>query len=312
MQPVSLVALFIPLLVLAGVTLGAMALLMPNATVRARLDAVMAAASQSSSQTRGSASFLDRAVVPFLHMLASKLTRVTPETLAQETARNLNAAGNPWHFTPGTFLALKLGLLLALPGSYALLFYRSSSVELTQLMVLGALLLVGFNLPDLWIKRMAEERLTQVNRALPDAIDLLVICIEAGLGFESALGRVAGRTGGALSTEFRRTLAEMSMGKPRREALKALAARCPAADLVSFTAIFSQADKTGVSIGQVLRVQADALRVKRRQRAQEEGHKVPLKMLGPTIFFILPATFAVILGPAGVTLMDNFSVFSGR
>jgi tight adherence protein C len=251
-------------------------------------------------------SFSQRVLLPALQTLSRPLARIAPDALIQETAHNLVRAGNPGHLTPMAFLAIKAAVLVLLPGAYATTLIGTSNLGLPQLLVLCLLVLLGLRGPDLWLRRKGEARMAIVNRALPDALDLMVICIEAGLGFDAALGRVADRMQGPLAEEIRRTMAEMSMGKRRREALKAMVARCPAPDLVSFVAVVSQADQTGVSVGNVLRVQADALRVKRRQRAQEEGHKAPLKMLFPLIFFILPATFAVILGPAALSVMDSF------
>lgn len=302
-NPMVLVA---PLLVFLAVTLGALALLMPRSlAVRSRLEALTRGPENSQTERHLAKPLFQRAVAPLIQRFGGLLSRFAPQTMVEETARQLVQAGRPANLTPSGFLVLKAVIFLALPGLYGLFLLRAGSVGLPHLIGLGVILLLALRCPDMWLKRKAEGRMVEVNRALPDALDLMVICIEAGLGFDAALGRVADRMKGPLADEIRRTLSEMSMGKRRRDALKTMVTRCPAPDLVSFVAVVSQADQTGVSIGNVLRIQADALRVKRRQRAQEEGHKAPLKMLFPMIFFILPATFGVILGPTVLKVMDS-------
>jgi len=299
--------LAIPLFVFLGISVGVMVLLMPRGlTARGRLEALTRGAEASVTERWLEKPFFHRTILPLIERLGGLLSRFAPQGMLDETARNLSLAGRPANLTPANFLVIKGAMLVALPGSLGFWLLQSKgAVGLVHFVVLGIVLLLALRGPDMWLKRKGEARVAQIQRALPDALDLMIICIEAGLGFDAALGRVADRMKGPLADEFRRSLTEMSMGKRRREALKAMTVRCPAPDLVSFVAVVSQADQTGVSISNVLRVQADALRVKRRQRAQEEGHKAPLKMLFPMIFCILPATFAAILGPAALTLMDN-------
>jgi tight adherence protein C len=192
-----------------------------------------------------------------------------------------------------------------MPLAYGYYLYRAGEpLNPTQIGILMGLFFVGFRLPDWWLDHQIGSRQKEIQRALPDALDLIVICIEAGLSFNAALARVTDQTRGALAEEVRKALHEMSLGKRRQDALRDMATRTGASDLVSFIAAVIQADRTGVSIGQVLRVQADALRVRRRQRAQEEGMQAPLKMLVPLIFFIFPATFVVLIGPALLSILD--------
>ena len=313
MTALTLQVLAMPAVVFLGVALVTLALFMPRrVTVQGRLDALARGREPTKGERQLGLSFSQRVLLPGLNAAIRPLVRLAPDAMLQETARELARAGRPGNLTPAGFLAIKAAAVVLFPVPYALTLLNAPSVGLPQLLVLATLVILGLRGPDLWLRRRGDARMAAVNRALPDALDLMVICIEAGLGFDAALGRVADRMQGPLAEEIRRTLAEMSMGKRRREALKAMVVRCPAPDLVSFVAVVSQADQTGVSIGAVLRVQADALRVKRRQRAQEEGHKAPLKMLVPLIFFILPATFAVILGPAALSVLDNFVGFIGR
>ncbi|MBI4496883.1 MAG: type II secretion system F family protein [Chloroflexi bacterium] len=306
-------AVWAPILIFLGVTLAmAVALTPRSGTVRARLESYATVPGRAEVPGEASRSLFDRLLLPGLQRLAGTINRAAPDTVAQESAKRLQQAGNPAGLTVGTFLLLKAVLLLVLPGAYGFYLWQHGGAGLLHLGILLGLCYVGYRAPDVWLDMQISARRAAVTRALPDALDLIVTCVAAGLGFEAALARVADRVKGPLSEEIRRTLAEMSMGKRRRDALRALADRSQAPDLVSFVAVVMQADQTGVSIGHVLRVQADALRVRRRQRAQEEGRKAPLKMLFPMIFFILPATFAVILGPAALSLMENFRVFGGR
>lgn len=235
---------------------------------------------------------------PMARGLASFLVHLTPGGLSEEQEAQLRRAGYPLGLSPSAFLLAKAVVLLALPGSYLLFLVMSRAVNAFTLAIGAVVLYLAVRGPALWLENQVEARKRRIVRALPDALDLLVICVESGLGFEGAMSRVAETTKGPLAEELRRTLSEMSLGTRRRDALRALAQRCDVPELSSFVAMVVQAEQTGVGIGQVLKVQADAMRVRRHQLAQEEGRKAPLKMLFPLMFFILPATFAVILGPA--------------
>jgi tight adherence protein C len=167
------------------------------------------------------------------------------------------------------------------------------------------MLVVGYILPGIWLGQKIGKRKKEILKALPDAIDLLSISVEAGLGFDQALSRVAVKWDNELSWEFQRMLSEMRVGKSRREALKELAARTGVDDLATFVTSIVQADQLGVSITQVLRIQAVQLRQRRRQRAEEQAHKAPILMLFPMIFLIFPAIYVVILGPAIPQVMKS-------
>jgi tight adherence protein C len=169
--------------------------------------------------------------------------------------------------------------------------------------VLAAL---GWIVPNAWLSRRISQRKRAIQRALPDAIDLLVISVEAGLGFDQALLRVVEKWDNELTREFARTLSEMRMGIPRRQALRDLARRVNVDDLNVFIASLVQADQLGVSISQVLRAQANQMRLRRRQRAQELAHKAPIKMIFPMVFLIFPALYVVILGPAIPRIVEAF------
>ena len=167
--------------------------------------------------------------------------------------------------------------------------------------------LAAYMIPGVWLDRKIKERKKTIQLALPDAIDLLTISVEAGLGFDPALQRVAEKWDNALTWEFHRMLHEMRVGKSRREAMRELATRCNVDDLNVFVSSIIQADQLGVSITQVLRTQSRQLRIRRRQRAEELAHKAPIKMLFPMVFLIFPAMIVVLIGPGVAQIMQTFS-----
>ena len=168
--------------------------------------------------------------------------------------------------------------------------------------------MLGFYLPNLWLNRKITQRKAEITRALPDVLDLLTISVEAGLGFDAAIHKVTEKWDNALTREFRRVLSEMRMGKARRDALRDLVTRTDVADVNTFIAAIIQADQLGVSISNVLHVQAEQMRTRRRQRAEEAAHKAPIKMIFPMVFLIFPAMYVIILGPAIPTMLNSFGI----
>jgi tight adherence protein C len=164
---------------------------------------------------------------------------------------------------------------------------------------------LGFLIPELMVRSKISRRQTEIQKALPDALDLLVICVEAGLGFDMAMGKVYEKWDNDLAVAFGRVLREIQLGKLRRDALRDMANRMNVPDVTSFTAAIIQADQLGVSMGRILRVQSDQMRVKRRQRAQEKAHQAPVKMMIPMVFLIFPSIWIVLLGPSAIILMNT-------
>jgi len=165
---------------------------------------------------------------------------------------------------------------------------------------------IGYVLPGIWLGQQIRKRKNNLIKALPDALDLLTISVEAGLAFDSAMQRVAEKWDNELSREFRKVLSDVRLGRVRRDALKDMVARCGVDDIQTFIAAVIQAEQLGVSISKILRVQSDQMRIRRRQRAEEKAHQAPIKMLFPMVFLIFPALFVVILGPAVPKLYDSF------
>lgn len=178
-------------------------------------------------------------------------------------------------------------------------------VTLVYIMMLSSLL--GLFFPNYYLKMQTRRRQEEIVRTLPDTLDLIMVSVEAGLGFDAALFRVIEKQKGVLADEFNLVLQEVKMGRPRREALKDMASKNNVEDLSNFIASLIQADQLGVSIGSVLRNQAKQIRQKRRQRAQEQAHKAPVKMMLPLVLFIFPSIFIVVLGPAVIRIIDVFN-----
>jgi tight adherence protein C len=230
--------------------------------------------------------------------------RLSPAGVTATLQRKLDLAGNPPTWTPDRVLAAKgLGLLLG-AGLGALLGFPSVG---WLVLCLGVGAVVGFFLPDLLLYNAGQKRQTLIRKALPDALDMLTVCVEAGLGFDAALAQVARNTRGPLAQECARVLQEMQIGKSRNQALRALTDRTTVQELRAFVSALVQAGELGVPIAQVLREQAHEMRVRRRQRAEEQAQKVPVKILFPLIFCLFPAMFVVIIGPGAISIMEVFT-----
>jgi tight adherence protein C len=230
---------------------------------------------------------------------------LTPAGWLSKTQRRLVLAGSPGTLDANAWAVIKL---LSTVGAFALWFFLQAGLDAQmKLLSLILLLVLGFFGPDAWLTRKIDERRKAMQRALPDVLDLLVISVEAGLGFDSALARVVATVPGPLSEEFFRMLQETRVGVSRRDAMRHLQERTDVEELRSFLLAMMQAEAFGVSIAQVLRVQADEMRVKRRQRAQEKAFAAPVKMVFPLVFCIFPALFVVLLGPAAITIYETFS-----
>jgi tight adherence protein C len=231
--------------------------------------------------------------------LRSIAVRLSPAGVAHGLQRRLDLAGNPPSWTPDRVLAAK-GLCLLLGAALGGLIGFRSAGWLVACLVAGAVF--GFFLPDLLLLNAGQKRQTSIRRALPDALDMLTVCVEAGLGFDAALAQVARNTAGPLAQECARVLQEMQIGKSRNEALRSLTYRTTVNELRAFVSALAQAGELGVPIASVLREQAREMRVRRRQRAEEQAQKVPVKILFPLIACLFPAMFVVIIGPGAISI----------
>ncbi len=264
------------------------------------------AAAQAADDPELEGPFWQRVGGPLFSGAAGLVWRFAPPKLLQRTEMQLTVAGRPGGLNAASFLAIIVLALVAIPIGFLVLMSRAGPLNLNQIIVAVVLSAICVQGPRMWLMMRIRARQKQVQKSLPDALDLIVVCVEAGLGLDAALARVAEETPGALSQELRRALLESSMGKLRRNALRDMAGRLQVTDLTSFVAALCQADQMGTSLAQVLRAQAAQMRVRRRQRAEQEAMRAPLKMLFPLVFFIFPAIFVVILGPAVINMMGTF------
>lgn len=249
--------------------------------------------------------FYQRVIVPAIKSLLAVLGKYGPKQSAERLKVNLQMAGNPGGITPVMFVGMRVVLALVLGGVVTLVTFRS--MPLPQAMMYSAIgFILGYMLPVMWLGRQITQRKNNITKALPDALDLLCISVEAGLAFDLALQRVTQKWDDELAREFKRVLSDIRLGRSRREALKDLAQRTGVEDVQTFTAAIIQADQLGVSMSKILRLQADQMRVRRRQRAEEKAQQAPVKMLFPLVFLIFPALFVVILGPAVPRIMSAF------
>jgi tight adherence protein C len=250
--------------------------------------------------------FLVRALGPIAQRALMLVSRFSPPALKDGIRRRLQMAGSPWraHSEEIIFAKITFAVTGAVCGFWAGTGILHRSVSQSFLLgLIGSA--VGFFIIDVAIARKAKQRRKQIQRSLPFVLDLLCVSVEAGLAFDAAMQKVADKVEGPLSQEFRHVAYEIRIGKPRRDALRDMRDRCGVEDLNTFIAAIVQAERLGLGIGQVLRVQADLMRNLRRERARETAMKIPVKMLFPLVFLILPALFAVILGPAVIQMVGN-------
>ena len=242
----------------------------------------------------------DRTVKPFVASLADKSRRLTPQGFVDALERRIQLAGLQRSWPIERVLAAKL--LLGAAGLGIGTLRLLDTVSMGRVLAAAALAGVGYLLPDLLLWSRARERQQTIRRQLADTMDQVTISVEAGLGFEAALARVARSGDGPLPEELTRTLQEMQIGVPRSRALRNLADRTEVSDLRHFVIAVLQAEGYGIPIAQVLRVQSSELRIKRRQHAEEQAMKIPVKVVFPLVLCILPAMFIVIIGPAVVRI----------
>jgi len=248
----------------------------------------------------------DRAIRPVLEGLTNLGRRFTPQGYIDSVRKKFVYAGELGTDAVDRFLAVRVITVVAIPVVVFALFAWlpvEGKSRLGVMLLLIVLLALG---PDASLNRRVEARQLEIRRRLPDVLDLLTISVEAGLGFEQALDRTVAAVPGPLSDEFSRMLGEVRAGASRAQAMRALEERSNVVELRSFVLAILQADTFGVSIGRVLRAQADEMRIKRRQLAQELAQKAPVKMLIPMVFCIFPSLFVVVLGPAMINIYENF------
>lgn len=247
----------------------------------------------------------DRVLAPLLSGVTDSLKSLLPTSMLRGVEKQLVYAGEPMNLQ-GFLTMLVICASAAVGLSFLVVIVAGSKLSLMSLGIVGVMGAVGFFMPFYLVKSRARSRQNAITKSLADAFDLITTCVEAGLGLDAALTRVAEKVEGPFADELNRALRDVSLGKTRRDALKELGERTGVPDLIQFTNAVIQAETMGSSIGAVLRVQSDTLRVKRRQRAEQAAYKAPVKMLFPLVLCIFPTLFIVILGPAIITIMQDF------
>jgi tight adherence protein C len=266
---------------------------------------ILRALGQTNSASGESLPFKQRVLLPLFNNAATFFGNRTSKEKLSQTNKKLGAAGLAGQWNSSEWKTLQYGLSLVCGLCFYGIISIASSALITNLGLTVVVMAIGYIFPDTWLNVRAKQRQTEIMDTLPDVLDLLTVSVEAGLGFDSALLTVSEKRKGVLGQEFLRLLQEIKMGRPRREALRDMSKRIEVEDLNSLIASLIQADQLGISIGGVLRNQAEQIRQKRRQRTEEKAQKAPVKMMFPLVFFIFPSIFIIILGPAVIQVMKG-------
>ncbi len=276
--------------------------------VQQRLTQLGAAQAANLEELELQAPLFERTIRPLANRLSGSIARVTSTSFSQTTERRLALAGNPGDLRVADWLGIKAVGAIVGAGLFVLLFVYPGVLVVPipiNFAMIGVGLMFGYTIPEFWLGGRVKKRQKAILLQIPDALDLLTISVRAGLGFDGALGKVVEKLKGPLTEEFRRALAEIRVGKARRDALRDIVPRTEVPPLTNFIGAIIQAEQLGVSISKVLQVQSEQLRIERRQRAEVQAAKAPIKMLFPLVGCIFPSLFIVILGPAIILIMIN-------
>lgn len=250
----------------------------------------------------------DRIFVPIIRKFSDFIIRFTPQKTLEQTTKQLELAGNPRNMSAAQFWMYRIVATVLLGGLLTMMMVRNGA-ETSKILLWGlGGAVMGFMLPYMLVRSMIDRRKQAIIKKLPDALDLMTICVDAGLTFNAAMQKVDEKWEDPLALEFGRVIYEMQLGKSRRASLKDMAERIDVPDVTSFIAAVLQAEQLGVGIGKVLRIQSEQMRVKRRQRAEEKAQQAPVKMTFPLVFLIFPTIFVVLLGPAGLQVARSSAV----
>jgi tight adherence protein C len=261
---------------------------------------------ESLSDVELSLSFSERVLVPIIEKLSSTIGKFTPQKQLEDARKLIEMAGLSTDPTQFFLMRVAATIGLGITGLIVAIFAVEASPSKLLMYTVGGIAL-GYYMPVMMLKSKISRRQSEILKALPDALDLLVICVEAGLGFDAAMGKVYEKWDNELALAFGRVLREIQLGKARRDALKSMSDRMDIPDVSAFTAAIIQAEQLGVSMSKILRVQSDQMRVKRRQRAQEKAQQAPVKMMIPMVLLIFPSLWIVLMGPAIIQVMNTNS-----
>jgi tight adherence protein C len=282
----------------------------PVDPVQARLTQLGTMQAKNLEELELQAPFIERTLRPLAAGLSNRMSSIASTSFTEKTEKRLALAGNPGDLRVADWLGIKA--VSAIIGGILFFFLFAIVGILGFPFPIGAGfgvigLLFGYTVPEFWLGGRVKKRQKAIIMMIPDALDLLTISVRAGLGFDAALGKVVEKLKGPLSDEFRRALAEVRVGKARRDALRDIVPRTEVGPLTNFIGAIIQAEQLGVSISKVLQVQSEQLRIERRQRAEEMAAKAPIKMLFPLVGCIFPSLFIVILGPAIILIVVNLA-----
>ena len=280
----------------------------PVDPVQARLTQLGTMQAKNLEELELQAPLFERTIRPLAARLSGSVARIASTSFTQQTEKRLALAGNPGDLRTADWLGIKAVGALIGAGVFFLLFMIVGVLGLPlvlRVLMIPIGLMFGYTIPEFWLGGRVRARQKAILLQIPDALDLLTISVRAGLGFDGALGKVVEKLKGPLTDEFRRALAEIRVGKTRRDALRDIVPRTEVPALSNFIGAVIQAEQLGVSISKVLQVQSEQLRIERRQRAEEMAAKAPIKMLFPLVGCIFPSLFIVILGPAIILIMIN-------
>ncbi|MGC9394213.1 MAG: type II secretion system F family protein [Anaerolineae bacterium] len=253
--------------------------------------------------------FSRRVLIPMLEALSKMAQRFTPQQTIEASRHKLELAGLAHKIKPAQFLGYRMAAAIVLCIASLMIIFVTALPFFQRLLIIVIAFVLGYLLPSVWLGSKISSRQASIIKALPDALDLLTICVEAGLGFDAAMSKVAEKWDNELSLAFLHTVQEMQLGKLRREAMRNMANSMDVPDMTTFVAAIIQADTLGVSMAKVMRIQSDTMRMKRRQRAEEKARQAPVKMMFPLVFFIFPTILIVLLGPA-IIKIKNIGIFN--
>jgi tight adherence protein C len=282
----------------------------PVDPVQARLTQLGTMQAKNLEELELQAPFLERTFRPLAARLSGRMSRMASSSFQERTEKSLALAGNPGNLRTADWLGIKAVGAIIGGIIFLLLFGVVGVLGLPPVLriLMGVIgLAFGYTIPEFWLGGRVKKRQHAILLQIPDTLDLLTISVRAGLGFDAALGKVVEKMEGPLIDEFRRALAEVRVGKSRREALRDIVPRTEVPPLTNFIGAIIQAEQLGVSISKVLQVQSEQLRIERRQRAEEMAAKAPIKMLFPLVGCIFPSLFIVILGPAIILIVQNLA-----
>jgi tight adherence protein C len=308
MEPLMLIGIILIVAVILAIILVIIGLNAPEAVdpIQARLAEFSTSEEvMSLEDLEMSLRFHERVILPLFNRIGEFSSRFTPQATLQSARRRLEMAGNPMQLDPAFFLLMRMVMAVVFGGSVFAVFAITRRNWLQGLGLSTLFTVIGFVFPDIWLTGRIRGRQKAIFRALPDALDLLTVCVEAGLGFDAAMGNVHEKWEDDLALEFGRVLQEIRLGKLRREALRDMSDRLDVPELTSFVAAVIQSEQLGVSMAKVLRIQSDQMRVRRRQMAEEEANKAPIKMVFPIGCLIFPSILLILLGPAALMLMGS-------